>query len=38
MKTLVLRVEVRVGPGLADRSVLAERIAAAGYHVAEEVA
>lgn len=38
MKALVLRVEVRVGPEPADLSVPAERIAAAGYRVAEEVA
>jgi copper chaperone len=29
------RVEVRVGPELADRAVLAERIEAAGYQVIE---
>lgn len=29
------RVEVRVGPELADRSVLGERIDAAGYEVVE---
>ncbi len=29
------RVEIRIGPELADRSVLAERIEAAGYEVVE---
>lgn len=32
------QVEVRVGPELTDRAVLAERIDAAGYEVVEEVA
>ncbi|HUW79089.1 MAG TPA: heavy-metal-associated domain-containing protein [Candidatus Nanopelagicaceae bacterium] len=32
------RVEVRVGPELAERSVLAGRIIAAGYAVVEDVA
>ncbi|SFQ72660.1 copper chaperone [Amycolatopsis arida] len=31
------RVEVRVDPAVTDRTVLVERIEAAGYHVAEEV-
>jgi copper chaperone CopZ len=31
------RVEVRVGPELADREVLGERIEAAGYQVVEGV-
>lgn len=30
------RVEVRVGPELADRGVLGERIEAAGYELVEE--
>jgi len=31
------RVEIRVGPELTDRGVLAERIEGAGYRVVEEV-
>ncbi|RBM17394.1 heavy metal transporter [Prauserella sp. PE36] len=31
------RVEVRVDPAVTDRTVLVERIEAAGYRVAEEV-